>query len=231
MYGYWQGEINLPVLECSRCNELYYSAHGSTELSCDACGGHVWRVFEDEVSFARVSGLPRDLQPGDHAVLLYTEEDEAVDFCVRYLREGFERGERALIGVPAGLSSALIGRLGPSAMDGAIVLEAKRLYGTDFDPEATAREFDRLVKSLDGPVRILSGPDGDAAGEIEPDAFRHYERIAHQLVFDLGATALCVYDGRSLPIAFSPVAIEGHPLISRNGGELRRNSDFRWQAA
>ena len=60
---------------------------------------------------------------------------------------------------------------------------------------------------------------------------RRYERIAHQLVLDLATTALCVYDSRRLPIAFSPVAIERHPLISRNGAELRRNGEFRYEPA
>jgi hypothetical protein len=231
VYGKGREEMHLAVLECSRCNELYYSAHGSTELSCAACGGGVWRVFNDEVSFARVSGLPRDLQPGDHAVLLYTEEHEAVEFCARFLQAGFERGERALIALPTALRSELIGRLGPGPIETAIVLESGRLYGTDFDPEATARELDGLIKTADGPVRVLAGPDGDSAEHIEPDTFRHYERIAHQLVLDLRAICLCVYDGRNLPIAFSPVAIEGHPLISRGGGEVCRNADFRYQAS
>jgi hypothetical protein len=220
----------LPVLECSRCNELYYSAHGSIELSCDACDGRAWRVFDNEVSFARVSGLPRSFQPGDHGVLLYTDEEEAVAFCFGYLQEGVGRGERLVIAVPAELRRAVIASIGADAIERAIVLEAERLYGLGFDPESTAREYDQLVKQLEGPVRILSGPDGEAAADIDPEVFRHYERVAHELVLDLGATALCVYDGRRLPMAFSPVAIGGHPLISRNGGALCRNEDFRYEA-
>jgi hypothetical protein len=221
----------LPVLECSRCNELYYSAHGSTELSCDACGGTAWRIFDDEVSFARVAGLPRSFQPADHAVLLYTDEPQAVDFCVRYLHEGLARGERLVLAVPAELRQSVIARLGPDALADAIVLEAERLYGPGFDPEETTREYDQLVKHLNQPVRLLSGPEGECAAGIHPDELRRYERIAHQLVSDLNATALCVYDSRRLPISFSPVAIEGHPLISRNGGELCRNADFRYESA
>jgi hypothetical protein len=187
-------------------------------------------VFDEEVSFARVSGLTRSMQRGDHGVLLYTEEDAGVDFCARFIEEGMQRGEQIVIAVPAGLRDALAERLG-NALDGAEVFEAERLYGPDFDPAASAGEYRETIESFDKPVRILSGPDGDAAAGIDPEAFRHYERIAHQLVLDLNATALCVYDGRRLPIAFSPVAVEGHPLISRNGAELRRNGDFRYRAA
>jgi hypothetical protein len=221
----------LPVLECSRCNELYYSAHGSTELSCDACGGEAWRVFEDEVSFARVAGLPRTFQPGDHGVLVYTDDRAAVEFCCAYLRDGLARGERLIIAVPDELRGSLIARTGAQAMHDAIVFDADHLYGPDFDPEATAREYDQLVKRLDQPARILSGPQAESAAEIPADTFRRYERVAHQLIVDLNATALCVYNSRRLPIAFSPVAVEGHPLISRNGDHLCRNDDFRYEAA
>jgi hypothetical protein len=230
VYSPTAGEIVLPVLECSRCNELYYSAHGSTELSCAACGGEGWRVFEDEVSFARVSGLPRSFGRGDHGVLLYVEEDAAVDFCCRYVEEGIERGDQIIVALPEAMRAAILARLG-DALDGAMVLESERLYGAGFDPQATAGEYRETIQSIDGSVRIVSGPDASAAAEIDPESFRHYERIAHELVIDLDATALCVYDGRRLPIAFSPVAVEGHPLISRNGAELRRNSDFSYTPA
>jgi hypothetical protein len=221
----------LPVLECSRCNELYYSAHGSTELACAACGCGVWRVFEDEVSFARVSGLARRLQPGDHAALLYADVQEAAGFCADYVRDGLSAGERAIIAVPGELQDELLSRLQGSETDGAIVLDAERIYGPDFDPEGAAREYADLANASAEPVRLLSGPGGDAASEIDPAGWRRYERITHELVVDLRVTALCVYDGRSLPVPFSPLAVETHSLISRGGGELRRNSDFRYEAA
>jgi hypothetical protein len=221
----------LPVLECARCNELYYSAHGSTELSCDACGCRAWRVFEDEVSFTRVSGMPRSLQPSDHAVLLYTEEAEAAEFCSDYLRMGFGRGERLIVVLPEELRDQVLNRLSSGEAERATVVDAKSIYGPSFDADATARQYAELVRAADGPVRLVCGPDAESAAEIDVDEWRRYERIAHELALELKATALCAYDGRRLPIAFSPVAVETHPLISRGGGELRRNSDFRYQAA
>ena len=152
----------MPVLECSRCNELYYSAHGSTELSCDACECHVWRVFEDEVSFARVSGLPRTFQPGDHAALLYTDDAEAADFCADYLREGLSRGERLVIAVASELRDNVTSRLPQQDADRATILDAARIYyGPDFDPSATAHGYAGLVNAQDGPVRLVCGPDPD----------------------------------------------------------------------
>jgi MEDS: MEthanogen/methylotroph, DcmR Sensory domain len=231
-YTGWCSEgrgIDLPVLECSRCNELYYSAHGSTELSCDACGCPIWRVFEDEVSFARVSGMPRQLQPGDHAALLYTEETEAADFCAGYLREGLERGERLIVAMPDELRDDVLSRLPSGQAEQALVLDVHRMYGPDFDPDATASDYADLTKAQDGHVRLLCGPDPAEAAAMDIDDWRRFERTAHELALDLKATALCVYDGRGLPIAFAPVAVETHPLISRGAGELRRNSHFKYE--
>jgi hypothetical protein len=216
----------MPVLECSRCNELYYSAHGSTELACDSCDGQVWRVFEDEVSFARVSGLKRDFQPGDHAVLLYTAPDQAADFCADYLRDGIRRGERLVIALPEAFRETLLSRVSVEEMGDPIVLDAAQIYGPDFDPSETARGYADLFRN-EGAVRVLSGPDAELVAGIDIAEWRRYERIAHELVLDMSATALCIYDGRRLPIAFSPVAVETHPLISHGGGELRRNGDFQ----
>lgn len=220
----------MPVLECSRCNELYYSAHGSTTLSCDACGGGVWRVFDDEVSFARVSALERRAQPGDHAVLVYAEEGRAADFCADYLRDGIARGERIVLAVPDALRDAVLERLSSAELGDALVLDSREIYGPGFDPEATAQEYAELARS-GGTVRLLCGPDGEAAAEIDAAALQRYERIAHRLIGEFNATALCVYDGQRLPIGFSPVAVHTHPLISRDGGELRRNPDFAYEAS
>ena len=219
----------MPVLECSRCNELYYSAHGSTDLACDACGCDVWRLFEDEVSFARVSSLTRHLRPGDHAALVYTEPDDGADFCAGYLREGAIRGEHLVVTAPADLWAALRARLTPSELSAVKVLEPAGMYA-DFDPERVAASFAELTRSFDGPVRLLSGTDSESVSGVDLDDWRRHERLAHETVLEHRVTALCVYDGKNLPMGFPPVAIEGHPLLSRNAGDLKRNRDFQYVA-
>jgi hypothetical protein len=221
----------MPVLECSRCNELYYSAHGSTELSCDVCDGATWRLFDDEVSFVRVAGLPREPQPGDHAALVYTDPHEAVDFSERYLTQGFGRGERPAMAVPASLRDEVLSRLTREQLDSVVILDAEAIYGPGFDPERVAGEYEQAVREMGPRVRLLCGIPGDAAASIDADQWRRYERIAHELVLDLGETVMCLYDGRRLPISFSPIAVESHPLICRGGGELQRNPDFRYRPA
>jgi hypothetical protein len=227
---YLQGGIRLPVLECARCNELYYSAHGSTDMSCDACGAGVWHVFEDEVSFSRVVALPRSFAPGDHAAIVYTDVADAAGFCLAYLREGLERGEHAVMAVPAQLRDAVEKRLEPGEAARVDVSKPAQCYA-DFTPESVAERFVRIVKGSERPVRLLSGPDADSLDGMSADDWQRYERICHERVIELGVTALCVYDARSLPMAFPPVAVEAHPLLSRDGDELKRNSDFSYEPA
>ena len=219
----------MPVLECSRCNELYYSAHGSMELACDVCEGGTWRLFEDEVSFARVSGLARRPQPGDHAALVYTDPHDAVAFCASYVADGLSHGEQPIVAVPKVLRDELLSRLPREQLDGVLVVDPEEMYGPEFDPERVVQDFAQTVRDLGRPARLLCGIASDTAAEIKPEQWRLYERTAHDLVLELGLTVLCVYDGRRLPVWFSPVAVETHPLISRAGGELQRNPGFRYR--
>jgi hypothetical protein len=209
--------------------ELYYSAHGSTDLACDACGCVVWRLFEDEVSFARVSSLARRFQPGDHAALVYTEPDEAAEFCTGYLREGALRAEQLVMSVPGDLRLAVEARLTPAEVGGIKVFEPVTVYA-DFEPQRVADVYGELATSFNGPVRLVCGLDVESVSGVQLDDWRRYERLAHDRILEHGVTALCVYDGRNLPMGFPPVAIEGHPLLSRNAAELKRNPDFKYAA-
>jgi DcmR-like sensory protein len=220
----------MPVLECARCNELYYSAHGSTELSCDACGASVWRIFEDEVSFARVSGLPRRLRPGDHGVLVYTDRAGAADFCASYLREGLTRDEHVFVVLPGELREAVAERLSPDERETVEWHEPADLY-RDFHPETVADRFVQAARAAERTVRFLAGPDAAAVEGKSADAWAGFEELAHERALELRAVVLCVYDSRALPMAYSPMAVSRHPLISRNGSEVQRNSDFRYAPA
>jgi DcmR-like sensory protein len=189
----------------------------------------VWRLFEDEVSFARVSGLARRFQPGDHAALVYTEAEEAADFCAGYLREGALRGEHLVITVPADLRLAIEGRLLPSELGGMKVLEPASVYA-DFDPQRVADMYTEMATCMDGPVRLVCGPDVESVAGVRLEDWRRYEQLAHDRILELGVTVLCVYDGKNLPMGFPPLAIEGHPLLSRNAADLQRNPDFKYAA-
>jgi hypothetical protein len=219
----------MPVLECSRCNELFYSASDSTSTRCERCGGDVWRVFEDEASFDRVAALPRSPQPGDHLAIVYSDPQEAADFCGRFVREGIGLGEVVVGVLPETLRRALERRLAGRELRQLQLEDALDAYA-DFDPRKRIAWFEGIVSRAGGRVRLLSGPDGDTAGSIATEDWRLYEALIHQRVHELGVTGLCVYDAPSLPGDFAPMAMRAHPLLVRRRGELLRNPEFRYDA-
>lgn len=219
----------MPVLECSRCNELFYSASGSNATRCERCGGGVWRVFDDEASFDRVAAQPRRSQRGDHLAIVYSDPQEAADFCVRYVREGLALGELVVAVPPETLADALQRRLSGGERSQVRFEEPAAAYA-DFDPRRLIRWYEDIVAGTDRNVRVLAGPDGDSAAGIAPDDWRLYEQLIHDRVHELGVTGLCLYDGPSLPGEFMAMATRAHPLLVMRRGELLRNPKFRYDA-
>jgi predicted nucleic acid-binding Zn-ribbon protein len=218
----------VPVLECSRCNELFYSASGSNSTRCEHCGGDVWRVFDDEASFDRVAARPRRSQPGDHLAIVYSDPQEAADFCVRYVREGLGRGEMVVAVLPPTLWRALEPRLSDRERSQLQLADPATAYA-DFDPRKLIGWYESVVKSADAGVRVLAGPDGDSAAEISAEDWRLFEHLVHERVHELGVTGLCIYDGPSLPGEFMSLAMRTHPLLVMRRGDLLRNPEFRYQ--
>jgi hypothetical protein len=219
----------MPVLECSRCNELFYSASGTNSTRCERCGGHVWRVFEDEASFDRVAARPRKSQPGDHLGIVYSDPREAADFCARYVREGLGRGELVMAVLPETLANALERRLSERERSQVQFADPTVAYA-DFEPHKLIGFYEGVVQSTDAGVRVLAGPDGDSAAQISPDDWRLFEQLIHDRVHDLGVTGLCLYDAPSLPGDFMSMAMRAHPLLVMRRGELLRNPEFRYDA-
>jgi predicted nucleic acid-binding Zn-ribbon protein len=219
----------MPVLECSRCNELFYSASGTNSTRCESCGGNVWRVFDDEASFDRVAAKPRKSQPGDHLGIVYSDPQEAGDFCARYVREGLGRGEVVVAVLPETLAKALDRRLSDRERSQVQNVDPTTAYA-DFDPRTLIAWYEGVVQSSPAGLRVLAGPDGDSAAEIAHDDWRLFEQLIHDRVHDLGVTGLCLYDAPSLPGEFMSMAMRAHPLLVMRRGELMRNPEFRYDA-
>jgi MEDS: MEthanogen/methylotroph, DcmR Sensory domain len=218
----------MPVLECSRCNELFYSASGTNSTQCETCGGHVWRVFDDEASFDRVAARPRTSQPGDHLGIVYSDPREAADFCARYVREGLGRGELVVAVLPETLAHALE-RLLSDRERGQVQFADPTIAYAEFDPPKLIGWYEGVVQSAGGGVRVLAGPDGDSAAQISVDDWRRFEQLIHERVHDLEVTGLCLYDAPSLPGDFMSLAMRAHPLLVMRRGELMRNPEFRYE--
>ena len=85
----------MPVFECSRCNNLTYSASRFALLVCDVCGSNRQRILEHAFSFAEARDEPRELGPGDHCCLtLRLRRAGACPLCMR-LHPAGHRGRRA----------------------------------------------------------------------------------------------------------------------------------------
>ncbi len=215
----------MPIFECSRCNEMTYSASIGAATACERCGSERQRVIDGGFDEARRS--LRGLGAGDHATLVYDDVATVAPFCARFLTDGANSGERVVAGVQDDLRGAVSALLAP---DVGVMLEWEDLgsiYG-DFDADRVAAMYDALIGGESRTTRILAGLDGQSAEGVEPDEFARYEAMAHEIVTGYGATVVCAYDERSLPPEFIEVALRRHGLFVDEGG-VRRNERFEYE--
>jgi hypothetical protein len=217
----------MPIFECSRCNALTYSSSTDAAGACARCGSERHRILEGGFAEARQS--PRSLGQGDHATLVYDDPERIVPFCARFLTEGIDAGEHVVCGVHDDLRRAVSALLAP---DVAVLVDWQdpgEIYA-EFDADRVAAMYDALIGAEPRTTRILAGLDGACAENIPPDEFDRYEAAAHAIITGHGATALCLYDARSLPEAFLPVAARRHTLRVEDDG-VRRNEQFAYEPA
>jgi MEDS: MEthanogen/methylotroph, DcmR Sensory domain len=219
--------VAVPIFECSRCNELTYSAAPESGRSCPRCGSVRHRVLEGGFGDAKAS--TRDLAPGDHATMVYDDPALIAPFCARYLTEGIDKGERVMSVVAADLRAATEGLLAPDVNVMIEWLDPLAVYG-DFDPDRVAAMYDELIGSEPRSVRILAVLDGACVDGVEPAEMERYECLAHGIVTGHGATGVCLYDARSLDRAFLDLAARRHTLRVRDG-VVHRNEAFEYQPA
>ena len=166
-------------------------------------------------------------QPGDHAAIVYSDSNEAADFCVRYVREGIGLGELVVGIVPRALGLARAPAVEPPSAPAGARGSRDRLR------RLRPTRADRLVRGRRGACRTArtgAGGTGRRLRRAIPiEDWRLFEQLIHERAHALGVTALCVYDGPLLPGDFIPVAMRAHPLLVRRNGELRRNGEFRWE--
>ena len=217
----------MPIFECSRCNDMTYSAFSGAAQACAQCGATTLRTIEG--AFAEARDSLRDLAPGDHATLIYDDARAVAPFCARYLTEGVDAGERVVAALGDDLRAAVTTLLAP---DVAVVVdwhEASDIYG-DFDPDRVAASYEERIAAEPRTTRILAGLDGACAAGVEPAEFDRYERLSHRIVTARGANAVCLYDARVLSAAFLEVAAHRHTLAVVDG-VVRRNERFEYAPA
>lgn len=217
----------MPIFECSRCNDLTYSSSSDAAGDCARCGSARHRVLEG--GFAEAREAPRGLGEADHATLVYDDPERIAPFCARFLTEGIDAGEHVAAGVQEDLRRAVSALLAPEVAVLVDWQDPSEIYA-DFDADRVAAMYDALIGAEPRTTRILTGLDGACAEDISPDEFDRYEAAAHAVITGHGATALCLYDARSLPEAFLPVAARRHTLTVEDDS-VRRNEQFEHQPA
>lgn len=215
----------MPIFECSRCNEMTYSAFTGAAQPCAQCGSSTVRTVEG--AFAEARSSVRDLAPGDHATLVFDDVQAVAPFCARYLTEGLDAGEHVVAALPDDLREAVGDLLAP---DVAVMVDwraASDVYG-DFDADRVAAAYEEMIASEPRTTRILAGLDADCAAGVEPAEFDRYERLSHRTVTEYGANVVCIYDARVLPPEFVDVAERRHTLAVTDGVP-RRNAQFEYE--
>jgi hypothetical protein len=211
----------VPIFECSRCNELTYSASRESAEPCPRCGEERHRVLD--IGFENVHTAPRDLGHGDHATHTYSDPALIAPFCARYLTEGINEGERVMAVAPADLRRAIEPLLGADVNVLVEWQDPLAIYG-DFEAERVAAMYDALIGAEPRAVRILAILNHACTADITPSEFDRYEAMAHDIVNRHGATAICMYDARGLDPAFLDAAARRHPLAVADGAVLRNDS-------
>ena len=217
----------MPIFECSRCNEMTYSASKGAVTACASCGSERQRVIDGDFDEARRSD--RTLGAADHATLVYDEVATVASFCARFLSDGADTGERVVAGLQVDLREAVSAQLAPEVEAIVEWEDPRSIYG-DFDADRIAAMYDGLIGAEPRTTRILAELDGESAKGLDPDELARYESLAHEIIISRGATVVCVYDERSLPAEFLEVSARRHGLSVEEGG-VRRNERFEYQPA
>jgi hypothetical protein len=217
----------MPIFECSRCNEMTYSASKGVVTSCTSCGSERQRVLDGDFDEARRS--VRALAAADHSTLVYDEVATVAPFCARFLSDGADGGERVVAGLQDELREAASALLAPDVEATVEWEDPRSIYG-DFDADRIAAMYDALIGAEPRTTRILAEVDGESAKGLDADELARYESMAHEIIISHGATVVCVYDERSLPPAFIEVSARRHGLSVEEGG-VRRNERFEYQPA
>jgi hypothetical protein len=204
---------------------MAYSAYAGVPHACARCGNETLRVIDGAFDEARSAA--RELAPGDHALLAYEEPDDVSGFCARYLAEGVAAGDRVLAALPGELDGKVRSLLTDQVADGVDWQDSAAIYG-DFDADRISNMYDEIIEGEDRPVRIIAGPD--RADTMTLDELDRLERLAHGIVIDRAAIALCLFDSNLIPADLIEVASRRHTLAV-SAGVVHRNEQFEYAPA
>lgn len=160
-----------------------------------------------------------ELEPGDHACLVYDDEDRRDELLLAFMAAGLERGERVVY-VPEDGPDRLARELLARAAEGQVaLLSAEEVYlgRAGFQAERTLRGLRAAVTSSResgyAKVRAAGGPPASLARNGGSQSLVAYERRANELFDDHAFTAICAYDRRTTEPAALFGIVDAHPVV------------------
>jgi MEDS: MEthanogen/methylotroph, DcmR Sensory domain len=216
----------MPVFECSRCNNLTYSASRFALLVCDVCGSNRQRILEHAFSFTEARDEPRDLASGDHCCLSYADLDEAVTASTRFVRHGLAAGARVLSHIPAGVERGVRDELRSDEDELVEWGSADDIYAPGFDVEEIVARFVAVAEAEPRTVYVLGGPDRPFEEFVTADGYERYERCATEATTATGMVVLCLVDRTLHASDYHLSGLHTHPLTVDDDGAVKRNERF-----
>lgn len=167
-----------------------------------------------------------DLQPGDHACLMFSDAEERLDIVAAFVRDGLRAGEKVLCLTEALSAEALAAQFAQrgipteaAGQDGQLLVTTSAGF---FVPQGTfdaERSIDELRTEIDQARR-----DGYAGLRVASDmcwALRpvrglaelmDYETALTRMLADQQATAVCQFDRESFDTVTISAAVDAHGL-------------------
>jgi len=215
----------MPVFECSRCNNLTYSASRFALLVCDVCGSNRQRSLEHAFSFSEAREEPRELAPGDHCCLSYDDPAAAAPACVRLIRQAIADDGRIIGYLPKALEEAVRRELRPDEDARVEWDDPDNVYGPGFDADVVIENFVAIAEAEPRQVYLLGGSARPLETLMTSEEYADFERRATEATTASGLIALCLLDRRLHAPGHHLDSLHTHPLAAA-GDEIRRNERF-----
>lgn len=152
-----------------------------------------------------------------HEVLPYADDAAFLETTVPFVREGLAAGDMVLAVTGDRNLERLHGRLGGDAG----LVEFHRSQEWYRHPARTlaacVRQADVLARYGRG-LRLVGEPVWHGRGPLEVAEWQRVEAIVNVAFAGTGASILCPYDLRALPLSVLDSARRTHPLAARDGG-------------
>lgn len=186
----------MPMFECSRCNQLSYSASKGAVAPCQACGARRRRIVVDSVSFAEAEAVPRAVSYGDHSVAVFDDFQQVAPMAVQFIDQALLAGGLVIAGVPQELEDLVHERMNPEDELGVLWEPPSDSYGPTFSPDEVVERYREIAELEDRPVFVLTCADEAIQTFTSREGWVEYERRAHQTATECGLTVLGLYDAR-----------------------------------